>query len=97
MALAVFLGGLASVPALAALPPHYQRQAEFVAVIEAATEALGIAHPVEAVLLVETDHYEVKAGPCTLSVRIVDTARAEDPPIVGPRQFEARPESPVCR
>jgi hypothetical protein len=93
---AIFITTLAASPALAALPPHFQRQAEFVAVIEAATQVLGVQHTIDAIQLSEPDLYGVTAGDCTLPVRIVDTASKGGAMMVGPRQFEAQPEEIIC-
>jgi len=84
-----------TLPSLAALPPHYQRQAEIEAVLEAAVEVLGVSKPVDGVSLVETDRYEVRFGDCTMMVRIVDLP-AKGGGMVGPRQFSAMPEAPRC-
>ncbi|WEJ33268.1 hypothetical protein [Devosia sp. SD17-2] len=84
-----------TLPSLAALPPHYQRQAEIEAVLEAAVEVLGISKPVDGVSLVEADRYEVRFGDCTMMVRIVDLP-GKGGGMVGPRQFSAMPEAPHC-
>ncbi len=86
----------ATLPALAALPPHYQRQAEFVAALNAAVETLGIAHPIDAITLVEADRFEVKAGTCSLIVNIVSEEETRPEGMVGPRLFRAEAEEPVC-
>lgn len=84
-----------TMPSLAALPPHYQRQAEIEAVLEVAVEVLGVAKPVDGITLVETDRYEVRFGDCTMMVRIVDLP-GKGGGMVGPRQFSAKPEAPRC-
>ncbi len=96
IASALFILTLASAPAVAALPPHYQRQAEFMAVLNVAVETLGIANPVEAITLTEPDLFEVKAGRCTLVVNIVDEEEKRAEGMVGPRLFRAEAEEPVC-
>lgn len=85
-----------TLPALAALPPQYQRQAEFSAVIEAATEVFGIGKLIEGIELTEPDVYSVRSGTCVLTVRIVDTPQKHEAGWVGPREFEARPEPLAC-
>lgn len=87
---------MSTVPSLAALPPHFQRQAEIEAVLAVAVEIFGIGQPVEAISLVDTDRYEVRSGACTLRVRIIDTPDAMGAGRVGPRQFTALPEAPRC-
>lgn len=84
-------------PAFAALPPHYQRQAEFAAVLAVAVDALGIANPIEAIEMVAPDRFEVRAGKCTLGVDIVDKPAPQEPGWVGPRQFEAVAGEPACQ
>ncbi len=94
--LALLIAACASAPALAALPPHYQRKAEFVAALEAAVETFGIGNPIDAITLTETDRFEVKAGSCTLIVTIVDDDAARAEGMVGPRFFRAEASGPVC-
>ncbi len=93
---ALFILVCASVPALAALPPHYQRQAEFAAALEAAVDVLGIANPVDAITLTDADRFEIKAGNCALVVKIVDEEEKRAEGMVGPRLFRAEAEEPVC-
>lgn len=90
--LAVLIG--AATPALAALPPEYQRAAELNAVIAAATEVLGTIDGVE---FITHDVYEARSGDCVVVVRIEDLPR--DPasePLMGPRRFRAVAEPPTC-
>ncbi|MBE7733303.1 hypothetical protein [Devosia faecipullorum] len=94
---ALLLAALASAPALAALPPHYQRQAEFVAALGAAVEVLGISSPVDSIILSEPDRFEVKAGNCTLIVTIVDAEDKGAAGMVGPRQFRAEAGEKHCQ
>lgn len=96
IAAGLLLSVFSMAPAFAALPPHYQRQAEFLAALEVAVETFGIANSVDSITLVETDRFEVKAGNCTLTVTIVDSAEAQPEGWVGPRQFTAQPTEPVC-
>jgi len=86
----------ATTPALAALPPQYQRQAEFAAVLEAATDAFGVSRLVDAIEMVETDVFSVRAGNCTITVRILDTPAKREPGWVGPREFTAVPDPVAC-
>lgn len=85
-----------SLPALAALPPQYQRQAEFSAVLDAATEVFGMGLLIDGIELSEPDVYSVDSGACTLSVRIVDKSKKREPRWVGPREFEAVPDPLEC-
>jgi len=80
---------LATGPALAALPPQYQRQAELLAIINdsAIVEAFGVTRPIEAVEWVEPDLYRVKGAGCSVEVRIVTTPNTQPAGFVGPRQF----------
>ncbi|MBK1795175.1 hypothetical protein JHL21_11770 [Devosia sp. WQ 349] len=93
---AIFIAAIATIPAHAALPPQYQRQAEFVAVLNAATEVLGVQHIIDTIELTEPDLYVVTSGNCTLAVRIKDVASNGGTMMVGPRQFEAQPEEIIC-
>jgi hypothetical protein len=91
---ALMLGAL---PASAALPPHYQRQAELSQIITEATEMLGIEHPIDSIVMKGVDFYEIQAGPCTLEVQIVDVPREnEEPGFVGPRNFAIETGPVVC-
>ncbi|MFD1253673.1 hypothetical protein DEVEQU_00252 [Devosia equisanguinis] len=85
-----------SAPALAALAPQYQRQAELEAVLSTAVEIFGIARPVDAVRFVDTDNYEAEAEGCTLALRIVDAPQKQAEGWVGPRQFTVEAGEPVC-
>ncbi|MCW5723159.1 MAG: hypothetical protein KIS86_18660 [Devosia sp.] len=87
---------MSTMPSLAALPPHFQRQAEIDAVLQAAVEILGVEQPVDAIRFIETDRYEVLSGACTMVVRIIDTPGGKTEGWVGPRQFTALPEAPKC-
>lgn len=76
------------VPAIAALPPHYQRAAEFTAVINHASEALGIARPIYSIMMTEPDVYEVMGGDCRVEMYIVDAPpEVGQEAIAGPRRF----------
>lgn len=89
---------LFATPAVAALPPQYQRMVELHAVLDAADaggvpdqlgEIIGIAH-------IGPDLYEIYGDTCTVLARIVSTPQ-KGPPVAGPRQFEVRLDPPVCR
>ncbi len=83
-------------PAQAALPPHYQRQAEFEAALALAVETFGISAPVDAIELVAPDQFSVRSGDCTLTVSIVDKPQDGDVGFAGPRQFEAVAGKTIC-
>lgn len=85
-----------TLPALAALPPQYQRRAELTAVLNVATETLGIGNIIDAIEFTGPDVYAVRSGTCTLTVRIVDAAKEHAPGWVGPREFEAVPDPLTC-
>lgn len=77
-----------TLPALAALPPHYQRQKELVAIISHVIEDFGINRPVESILMKDQDMYEVTSGPCRMEVVIVDASHEPGEDLMaGPRQF----------
>jgi len=85
-----------TLPSQAALPPQYQRQAELNAVLDVATDALGIERIIDAIELIEPDRYQVRTGNCTMVVRIISLPSKHGEVRVGPREFEARPEPLVC-
>lgn len=75
-------------PALAALPPAYQRMAELKAIIDQPdlVAAFPPNTPIDEISYVSPDLYRVKAGKCALSVKIVGKALPER--MVGARQFD---------
>ena len=96
---AVALTLAATSMATAALPPHYQRQAELVAILQSddVIEAFGIGQPVEGLRLIETDLYEVRGGKCRMEVRIIDVPRTDvEPGFVGPRNFKVEAGELTC-
>lgn len=83
-------------PALAALPPQYQRQAEFAAVLDAATDALGVSHLIDAVEMTGPDRFIVRSGSCSVTVRILDAPGDHAAGWVGPREFTAKADALQC-
>ena len=79
LVMGLMLVSTTTLPALAALPPQYQRQAELTAVVNVATEVLGIDNLIDAVELTEPDVFSVHSGECMLIVRIVDTPEKPEP------------------
>ena len=94
--LAVLLtAALLALPASAALPPAYQRLAEFRAVIN--HPALGTAMEGDLVTRIEYlrhDLYRVSGARCRVDIGIVTTP--SPPGLVGPRQFELRTLDHSC-
>ena len=84
--------------ALAALPPYYQRAREFEAIVNSADVAnkLGKA-PIDQIERPSEDLYRVRAGTCTLEVRIVDDTGSKEPGWAGPRRFKLDVGKPSCR
>lgn len=76
----------------AALPPGWQRVAEFNAVITVAAKAFGQT-PIEEVERLDERRYRVRAGGCLLEVRIRPKARSSP----GPQEVEATPGPISCR
>lgn len=74
-------------PALAALPPYYQRQAELQRILGsgAVQEALKSA-PIDAIERTGGDEYRVHGGKCAVIVRIKGLPLPAG--MVGPRRFE---------
>lgn len=86
---------LVALPAVAALPPYYQRLAELRAVLGHPDLVRAFAEqPIDRVEHVRPDLYRVTAGPCHVDVAIVTLPTPRD--VVGPRRFEARPGEKRC-
>lgn len=92
------LMAVTALPALAALPPQYQRQKELQAIIadEAVVDAFGF-EGIGAVEFVEPDLYRVTGGACTLDVKIVDVPNKHEAGWAGPREFALEVGKPVCK
>ena len=91
------LSAVTALPALAALPPQYQRQRELEAVLTAAVEALGIGSPVDRIEMTAPDVWEVMGGDCHISVTVVDAPTEHEAGWVGPREFAVQPGDVVCQ
>lgn len=89
---------VATLPALAALPPQYQRQKELQAIIadDAVVDAFGF-EGIGGVEFVEPDLYRVTGGKCTLEVRIVNVPNSHGEGWAGPREFALEVGKPVCK
>ena len=87
----------ATLPAVAALPPQYQRQAELQAVLVEATEQFGIGHLIESIVMTGADSYEVTGDGCRMTLTIEDAPQDKAAePMVGPRQFTVKPGPLAC-
>ena len=88
----------ATLPAMAALPPQYQRQRELQAIIgdDGVVDAFGFSG-IEAVELVGPDHYQVRGGTCTLEVMIEDLPNSHEASWAGPREFRLAIGEPACK
>lgn len=84
--------------AQAALPPYYQRAREIEAIVNSADVAnkLGKA-PIDQIERPSEDLYRVRAGSCTLEVRVVDDTGSKEPGWAGPRRFKLDVGKPACR
>ncbi len=82
-----------SVPAMAALPPYYQRIKEITAIIEhgGVNTALN-EEPIDAVTYMSEDVYHVRGGKCRVVVRLNDIPRN----MPGPRAFSIHVGKPIC-
>ncbi len=89
---------LACVPALAALPPQYQRQRELLAIItdDRVVDAFGFGG-IEAVEFMEDDLYQVRGGDCVLEVRIENLPNTHGEGWAGPREFTTVVGEPQCQ
>lgn len=93
-----FVLSLAAIaPSFAALPPQYQRQAELQAIVASAevVDAFGF-DGITSIEYVDTDHYRVKGGPCSLDVNIVDLPSPHQEGWTGPREFTIEVGETVC-
>ena len=95
---AAALVAVTSLPALAALPPQYQRQRELQAILadNEVANAFGV-EGISAVEYVEPDLYRVTGGACSLEVKIVDLPNTHGDGWAGPREFALELGEPVCR
>lgn len=95
--LAIVVGLLTALPAQAALPPQYQRQAELAAIIAdmGVADAFGFSG-VDAIELIAPDHYLVRGGACVLSVTIEDVPNTHEAGWAGPREFKLVLGTPAC-
>ncbi len=96
LAMCLTLALATTLPAMAALPPQYQRRAELTAVLDAATDIFGIGKIIDAIEYSGPDVYAVRSGACTLTVRIVDAPKQREPGWVGPREFQAVADPLAC-
>lgn len=88
---------LVATGAEAALPPYYQRALEFETILKNAevAKALSGKGPIDSLSRLGEDLYEIKAGPCALSVKIVTDPNA--PVMPGPRPVKLEVGTPQCR
>jgi hypothetical protein len=84
-------------PAVAALPPQYQRLAELRAILNdpKITDRFDVRHPIDKLEQVQPDLYRLTGGDCHLDVAIENVPRS--PPMPGPRLFKLAPGPLVCR
>ena len=86
---------LVALPASAALPPQYQRAAEFRAVVADGHIANAFdGAPIERIEYVRPDLYRVTAGRCRLDVAIVGLPTPAG--VVGPRRFAVKAGTKAC-
>lgn len=98
LSIALGFAVIATLPALAALPPQYQRQRELQAIIadDGVVDAFGF-EGIGAVEFIDTDLYRVTGGECTLEVKIVDVPNSHGQGWAGPREFALELGQPVCK
>jgi len=84
--------------AQAALPPYWQRVKEIEAIANSADVANKLDKaPIDQIERPSNDLYRVRAGNCTLDVRIVDDGSTKEPGWAGPRRFKLDVGKPSCR
>ena len=98
VALAGLLVLAVCLPAHAALPPQYQRQAELRAIVENmdVIDAFGF-EGIDAIVEVETDLWNVRSGNCVLAVRIEDVPNNHGEGWAGPRDFTVVVGEKTCK
>lgn len=83
--------------AQAALPPQYQRQREMKEIITSpAVEDALQSRPIDSISTTGDDVYTVTAGPCSVTVTIVDGGKRKPAGWAGPRQFDIEVGEGVC-
>jgi hypothetical protein len=89
---------VSALPAEAALPPQYQRQAELRAIIEnmEVVDAFGF-DGIDAIVEIETDRWRVQSGDCVLEVRIEDVPNSHGEGWAGPREFKVVVGASTCK
>lgn len=89
----------AAAEARAALPPYWQRLREIQAILDSNELAQKLRDtPIDRIERPGEDLYRVRAGPCTLDIRIVDdTADSTQPAAPGPRRFHIEASEAACR
>jgi hypothetical protein len=97
LALAALLTSAAIMPAAAALPPQYQRQAELAAIINdpSIADVFGF-DGISSIEFVRPDQYRLTGGDCTLEVIVEDLPNEHPEGWAGPRQFKIVRGEPVC-
>lgn len=98
VAMALTMTLLSALLAEAALPPYYQRAREMQAILESRDVALRLQDhgPIDILQRVAEDLYRLKAGPCSLDVRIIDEPADHRPGWAGPRRFHLDVGEVVC-
>ena len=84
-----------TLPAAAALPPYYQRQAEMERILnDGAVEAALKSAPIDAIERTGEDEYRVYGGTCAVMVLIKGLPLPDG--MVGPRRFELEVGAADC-
>jgi hypothetical protein len=89
-----------AVPAVAALPPEAQRAVELERIVLDGDVRRALnSNPIDSVTATGVDLYEVVAGPCRVTVTIIDapTQESREGGWVGPRLFALSVGKPSCQ
>ena len=86
---------LCSAPAMAALPPQYQRLAELRAILDDSRVVGAFSRPIDKIERIAEDLYRLTAGTCTMDVAIKDNPSRAG--VVGPRSFFIDPAQIACK
>jgi hypothetical protein len=82
-------------PAMAALPPQYQRLAELRAILDDSRVVGAFSRPIDKIERIAEDLYRLTAGTCTMDVAIKDNPSRVN--VVGPRSFLIDPAQMACK
>lgn len=98
IALSLAFSVLVLTPAMAALPPQYQRLAELMAILqdESVSSAFQVYQAIDKLEWISNDLYRVTSENCSMDVTIVDAPTPHEAGWVGAREFAVKAGTLVC-